>query len=109
MKFIAGLPLLFVFSLVACGGGGSSTPTSTSSSSSTSSVPNPMDNYPRVDWSEVPPLKSHVDFPIGMEVSAAEQERSIFILTEQQPLLEYHFKGISKIACDLWLSGISSS
>lgn len=53
-----------------------------------------LKNYPPVNYDKVPALKSLADFPIGMEVAAADEERSIFKKTEQQAVLKYHFNSL---------------
>jgi endo-1,4-beta-xylanase len=50
--------------------------------------------YPPVAFNKVPGLKTLADFPIGMEVSAADEARSIFIKTDQQPVLQWHFNSL---------------
>lgn len=50
--------------------------------------------YPPVAFDQVPGLKTLADFPIGMEVSAADQERSIFVKTDQQSVLKWHFNSL---------------
>lgn len=48
----------------------------------------------RVAYDEVQGLQTLADFPIGTEVSAADQDNSIFIATDQQPVLTYHFNSL---------------
>ncbi|GGY64934.1 beta-xylanase [Cellvibrio zantedeschiae] len=94
--------LLPVFILCACGGGGgnSSAPTtsvilSSSSSVSISSAASSSDAASSAfSWSSVPALKDLAKFPIGMEVSAANQERSIFNYPSQLPTIEKHFNSL---------------
>lgn len=75
--------------ITACGGsdsGGGTAPTLPAP------TPEPSDpENPPVAYNAVDSLKAHAEFPIGMEVSAADQERSIFTLTSQQSVLTYHF------------------
>ncbi len=72
--------------LVACGGGsgGSNSIASSSISSSSSSSSS----------SSIPALKDLADFPIGMEVSAADQARSIFVEKTQLPTINKHFDSL---------------
>lgn len=104
MKKIFSLCLsLPIFILCSCGGGGgggtSSTPTTTvssnSSSVSTSSVASSSAaSSSAFSWSSVPALKDLASFPVGMEVSAADQERSIFTFPSQLPTIEKHFNSL---------------
>lgn len=90
-----------IFILCSCGGGGgsSSAPTTTvssnSSSLSTSSVASSSKaSSSAFSWSSVPALKDLASFPVGMEVSAADQERSIFTFPSQLPTIEKHFNSL---------------
>lgn len=93
-------PILFLVSIltVACGGSSGSGSRSMDSTPEPAPTPEPTPaaepqdpENPRVSYDAVDALKAHAEFPIGMEVSAADQERSIFTLTDQQPVLRYHF------------------
>lgn len=50
--------------------------------------------YPPLAFDKVASLKSLADFPIGMEVAAGDEERSIFKKTDQQPVLQWHFNSL---------------
>ena len=50
--------------------------------------------YPPLAFDKVAGLKTLADFPIGMEVSAGDEERSIFKKTDQQPVLQWHFNSL---------------
>lgn len=94
--------LLSIFILCSCGGGGSKLSNSstipssaaTLSSSSSSVTPSSSVSSSAFSWSSVPALKDLAAFPIGMEVSAADQERSIFTYTSQLPTIEKHFNSL---------------
>lgn len=81
--------------LSACGGGGSSGP-KTGGPSIPAPGPTAEEQVAqmRVDYNEIEGLKTLADFPIGTEVSAANQANSIFIATDQQPVLAYHFSNL---------------
>lgn len=86
--------------LCACGGGGNSA-TSYEEDDQTTPDPEPTPTAEqqevaqmRVAYDEIEGLKTLADFPIGTEVSAADQENSIFIVTDQQPVLTYHFSNL---------------
>lgn len=88
------LALLISLGLVACGGGSSNggaqpPPSPEPEPGPTADEQAVMDMT--VPYDEVQGLKTLAEFPIGMQVSAADQERSIFTLTDQQPVLNYHF------------------
>lgn len=51
-------------------------------------------DYPRVSYTEVPGLKTLAEFSIGMEVQAGDEERSLFEVVDQQPLLRQHFSEV---------------
>lgn len=81
--------------LSACGGGGSSDPeTRRPSIPPTGPTAQEQVAQMRVDYNEIEGLKTLADFPIGTEVSAANQANSIFIVTDQQPVLAYHFSNL---------------
>lgn len=91
--------LLPIFILTACGGGGgSSTAPINSSNNSSVSVPSATSSSQAsssaFSWSSVPALKDLATFPVGMEVSAADQERSIFNYPSQLPTIEKHFNSL---------------
>lgn len=73
--------------VAACGGGGGGDTTAISSSSMISSSPSSSS-------SSIPALKDLADFPIGMEVSAADQPRSIFVDKSQLPTIQTHFDSL---------------
>lgn len=85
--------------LVACGGGGSNTANPGGGPTTPTPTPTPEPGptaaeeveQMRVAYNEVEGLKTLADFPIGTEVSAADQENSIFTVTDQQEVLAYHF------------------
>jgi len=91
--------------LVACGGGSSSS-NSGGGNNSTPLPPPPPEPKPgptaeeqavkemRVPYDEIEGLRTLADFPIGTEVSAADQENSIFKVTKQQPVLIHHFSNL---------------
>jgi len=64
--------------------------TSSSSSSSTATIIVGTSPY----WSSTPALKDLASFPIGMEVSAANDTRSIFVLKDQLPTINKHFNSL---------------
>ncbi len=76
--------LVSAFALSSCGGGGGggySAPASTD-------TPAPVVVVP------IPALKDLAKFPIGMEVAAGDEERSIFKVTGQQPTINKHFNSL---------------
>jgi endo-1,4-beta-xylanase len=52
------------------------------------------ENYPASAYTDVMALKSLAEFPIGVEVEAGPEERSIFTLTERQDVIDHHFSGV---------------
>jgi endo-1,4-beta-xylanase len=83
--------------LSACGGGSSSG----EPKGGGPMIPPPSGSTPeqqvaemRLSYNEVEGLRTLADFPIGTEVSAADQENSIFIVTDQQPVLAHHFSNL---------------
>jgi endo-1,4-beta-xylanase len=80
--------LALISCLVACGGGGGGSNHQTSSTYA-SSISSDSSSF-----SSVPALKDLADFPIGMEVSAADQPRSIFIEKSQLPTINKHFNSL---------------
>src|SRR5690606_28483210 len=83
--------------LSACGGGGSSGETKVGGPiTPPPSGPTAEEQVAqmRLDYNEVEGLKTFADFPIGTEVSAADQKNSIFIVTDQQPVLAHHFSNL---------------
>src|SRR5690606_22513084 len=94
---------IFIYSgllaiLSACGGGGSSEPKLggpiTSPPPSAGPTAEEQVVQMRLDYNEVEGLRTLADFPIGTEVSAADQKNSIFIVTDQQPVLAHHFSNL---------------
>jgi endo-1,4-beta-xylanase len=101
MILIRGLIIAgFSLYLGGCGGGGSSDNSSqsnaaaASSSSSSSVAAGPVIVGSSPFWTSVPALKDLAKFPIGMEVSAAAEDRSIFTYTSQLPTLNKHFNSL---------------
>lgn len=77
--------------LTGCGGGGGSSPApSPSPAPAPAPTPAPAPATPTV----IPALKDLADFPIGMEVAAADEERSIFKLSAQLPTINKHFNSL---------------
>lgn len=77
--------------LTGCGGGGSSSPApSPTPAPAPAPTPAPAPATPTV----IPALKDLADFPIGMEVAAADEARSIFKLKEQLPTINKHFNSL---------------
>jgi len=82
----------------ACGGGGGghsavAQPSDNSVLSSASSVSS-SSSQSSISQSSIPALKDLARFPIGMEVSAADQERSIFTYPSQLPTINKHFNSL---------------
>lgn len=84
------LIVLVSLGLFSCGGGGgSATPSNSVSSVIVSSLSSSSSSS-----SVIPVLKDLAEFPIGMEVSAADQTRSIFINKTQLPTIKTHFDSL---------------
>ncbi|MFO1369723.1 MAG: endo-1,4-beta-xylanase [Marinagarivorans sp.] len=95
MKHII-LPLVVTTALLGCGNKSSAPP-----ASQPNQPPAVKDEatilknqYPPVAYDKVSGLKTLADFPIGMEVAAGDDERSIFKKTDQQPVLLWHFNSL---------------
>lgn len=87
--------ILACFLLVSCS---SSNKTSATSSNT---VPPPDEHqviidrdYPKVAYADVAGLKTLAEFPVGMEVQAGDETRSLFEVVDQQPLLRKHFSEV---------------
>ncbi len=83
--------------LTGCGGGGSVPTPAPAPPVQTQPPPPPVPApvpTPTPPPAVVPALKDLAEFPIGVEVSAAKEARSIFTLPEQLPTINKHFNSL---------------
>jgi len=95
MKHIL-FPIIFTTSLIGCGNKSSSPPANQSNQPPAATDDGTIikNQFPAVAFDKVTGLKTLADFPIGMEVAAGDEERSIFKKTDQQPVLQWHFNSL---------------
>ena len=84
--------VLVSLGLFSCGGGGGNN--NAASSNSVSSLSSSFVSSSSSSSSSIPALKDLAEFPIGMEVSAADQARSIFVDETQLPTIKKHFNSL---------------